>query len=1152
MVSLKDASGMPIQGSVAGDASKKVFTFTPAQRLTPGTRYTAEIAEATDASANPMTPFIWSFEIQVEESAHWTFNEGSGGTAADSSGKGHTATLSDTARWITGKSGNAVSNSPSEAQAAGTGALAGGSPVSGMTFEDHSDNGYVLLTGADGSQLTYTRQADGTYKRESDPADASKVIRDSPTQFTHTAADGVRTVFTAVSVPGTTPARLFVDTDTPAVAAVDESDPVELGVKFTADKPGLITGVRFYKGPGNTGTHIGNLWTTSGLNLATGTFTDESESGWQTLTFAAPVQVVPGATYVASYFAPVGHYAFNDDYFSTATDSPPLHAPATTEVYGGNGVYAYGPSSTMPSGSYHGGNYWVDVEFVPNQGQPDPALSMVRTSHLFGAAATPGTAASTDPGPLELGVKFTADKPGFITGVRFYKGPGNTGTHIGNLWTASGLNLATGTFTGETESGWQTLTFAAPVQVTSGTTYVASYFAPAGHYAFDAGYFAAATDSPPLHAPATTGVYGGNGVYGHGQASQFPVSTYGGGNYWVDVKFASELTRWVVSSIQPPEEPLAQTAEPVLRTDQSFTVSAWLRWSDKDGDYRILEQKGAHQAPFRLGNTPDRGLVFTFTSADTADATTEGVLSNVEPPVNEWFHLAGVYDVVAKTATLYLNGNLVKSAPVSFSVWNPEAVMTLGTSMRGDLDDVRGYQRPLTAGEVNLLAAGPAAVTSPSAATSQPATAKVTESPLVGQSPRDVEYKHFTLNTCRSKAPKEAIWGIWTDATVFSGCSVRWFGISMWVDDLDDPDRKKKKRMKLPDGSEGMDLIIRATTVINTYLGTRNGTGIRNQGSDGVTDLLTPKDISMWVALDQIDFDEVTGIGNSRLKLSVTAKPGTTDSTCTKTINGDREARVNEWNDTMRYYRFKSESTSGAVRRCSMFPWVNIRDLITSVGPTSFPLWGKLDDDRQNGIWTPPTVRCDDEAMGPGSPPNWREELHVRYTGACIFPDVSRIYQMDVQHAKRGPVAAHVWAAFNTPDITDPKKVPGTKVVPGNWDGKTAGARAPLNRINKKELRPGDPDGRTWEQVQNSERDKACRAAKVVGDCDEFPFNTVKEGPGWGDGNYSVRGVPFSNNRSDGWYLTVFYARYRVLVPEGATRPNGDRIWVSVKGTPTP
>jgi hypothetical protein len=34
---------------------------------------------------------------------------------------------------------------------------------------------------------------------------------------------------------------------------------VELGVKFTSDVDGQVTGIRFYKGSGNSGTHVGNL-----------------------------------------------------------------------------------------------------------------------------------------------------------------------------------------------------------------------------------------------------------------------------------------------------------------------------------------------------------------------------------------------------------------------------------------------------------------------------------------------------------------------------------------------------------------------------------------------------------------------------------------------------------------------------------------------------------------------------------------------------------------------------------------------------------------------------------------------------------------------------------------------------------------------------
>ncbi|WP_371778683.1 LamG-like jellyroll fold domain-containing protein [Streptosporangium subroseum] len=161
-----------------------------------------------------------------------------------------------------------------------------------------------------------------------------------------------------------------------------------------------------------------------------------------------------------------------------------------------------------------------------------------------------------------------------------------------------------------------------------------------------------------------------------------------------------------VDLVGPGEEPLAVTAGPVIRTDQSFTVAAWLRWSDKDGDYSIVEQRGAGQAPFRLGNTPNHGLVFTLTSADAANAATAGVLSDVEPPVNEWFHLTGAYDAAARTASLYLNGALVKTEPVGFDLWNAETGLSLGASMRGALDDVRIYQKALIAADVAIVYQG--------------------------------------------------------------------------------------------------------------------------------------------------------------------------------------------------------------------------------------------------------------------------------------------------------------------------------------------------------------------------------------------------------------------------------------------------------------
>src|SRR5439155_22223701 len=101
------------------------------------------------------------------------------------------------------------------------------------------------------------------------------------------------------------------------------------------------------------------------------------------------------------------------------------------------------------------------------------------------------TAGAVDSGnthSVEVGVQFKADTFGTVRGIRFYKSTGNTGTHLGNLWTASGQLIAQATFTGETASGWQQVALNPPVTVNPGTTYVASYFAPKGHYAQDSGY----------------------------------------------------------------------------------------------------------------------------------------------------------------------------------------------------------------------------------------------------------------------------------------------------------------------------------------------------------------------------------------------------------------------------------------------------------------------------------------------------------------------------------------------------------------------------------------------------------------------------------------------------------------------------------------
>ncbi|MBT2209020.1 DUF4082 domain-containing protein [Actinomadura sp. NEAU-AAG7] len=437
---------------------------------------------------------------------------------------------------------------------------------------------------------------------------------------------------------GACPCTLFASDAAPATPSSGDGNALEAGVKFAPDQNGWISGVRFYKGAGNTGTHTGSLWKTDGTRLATGTFANETTSGWQTMTFSAPVPVTAGVTYIASYFAPKGNYSADGGYFGAAYENVPLRAPSD-DTASGNGVYAYSATSRFPNQTYGAANYWVDPMFstvAPGDTAPptaeavdpvDGATSVPRAAHpsatfdeavqgatvrftltgpggvavpgsvgydpatrtsVFTPAApldwrtrytarvqdakdlagntqttaktwsfttakqtTPGTCPCSvwtdeaapqlvdddDPASVELGMKFRADSDGWVTGVRFYKGANNTGTHTGSLWKPDGTRLATATFGGESAAGWQEVAFSTPVQVTAGTTYVVSYLAPNGHYSANVGGFEnAGVDAPPLHA-LRDGDDGPNGVYAYGPGG-FPGSG-SSSNYWVDVVFTS-------------------------------------------------------------------------------------------------------------------------------------------------------------------------------------------------------------------------------------------------------------------------------------------------------------------------------------------------------------------------------------------------------------------------------------------------------------------------------------------------------------------------------------------------------------------------------------------------------------------------------------
>uniref|UniRef100_A0A832I353 DUF4082 domain-containing protein n=1 Tax=Eiseniibacteriota bacterium TaxID=2212470 RepID=A0A832I353_UNCEI len=162
--------------------------------------------------------------------------------------------------------------------------------------------------------------------------------------------------------------------------------------------------------------------------------------------------------------------------------------------------------------------------------------------NVFASGETPAYPDNNDGQPIEIGMKFRTTVDGLVTGVRYHKGAAwTTGTRVGHLWSAAGVQLAEVTFAGETASGWQQMLFTTPVAVTAGETYVVSVHSSSGHYGYTTSYFGAALERGRLIAIANGDASGPNGVYRYG-ASGFPTSTYNASNYWVDVVFEDDDT----------------------------------------------------------------------------------------------------------------------------------------------------------------------------------------------------------------------------------------------------------------------------------------------------------------------------------------------------------------------------------------------------------------------------------------------------------------------------------------------------------------------------------------------------------------------------------------------------------------------------------
>jgi len=149
------------------------------------------------------------------------------------------------------------------------------------------------------------------------------------------------------------------DRDANDFCFIDDGGSVELGVKFRSSEAVDIVGVRAYRT--DAGSVTGSLWTADGTRLAqTAPFEGAATHGWQEAPFSRPVEIAPGQTFIASYYAPDADYAFEYSYFTNSSVTAGPITALQSVVGDGNGVFCYdGGSCSFPSQTYRDLNYWV-------------------------------------------------------------------------------------------------------------------------------------------------------------------------------------------------------------------------------------------------------------------------------------------------------------------------------------------------------------------------------------------------------------------------------------------------------------------------------------------------------------------------------------------------------------------------------------------------------------------------------------------------------------------------------------------------------------------------------------------------------------------------------------------------------------------------
>lgn len=139
--------------------------------------------------------------------------------------------------------------------------------------------------------------------------------------------------------------------------------PYEMGVKFTASQAAKVRAISYYKSAGESGSHTGNLWTSTGTLIASANFTNETALGWQYAFLSTPVNIPANTVYVVSVNSNTAYAPSANEALASSVSNGILSTVADNN----NGVFSGLPNTQgiFPTFSFQNTNYFRDVIVEP-------------------------------------------------------------------------------------------------------------------------------------------------------------------------------------------------------------------------------------------------------------------------------------------------------------------------------------------------------------------------------------------------------------------------------------------------------------------------------------------------------------------------------------------------------------------------------------------------------------------------------------------------------------------------------------------------------------------------------------------------------------------------------------------------------------------